>query len=77
MGAENGGHKVQQHPGEPDKSGGGHAQHPKSAAAKINEMMETVVTSQKILANSIAHQTQALKELRSCSQNEFHRDERK
>ena len=49
----------------------------KSAAAKMNAMMEKVVTSQKILANSIANQTQALKELRSCSQNETHREERK
>ena len=49
----------------------------KSAASKINAMMEMVVTSQKILANSIANQTQALKELRSCSQNDTHREERK
>ena len=49
----------------------------KANGGKLNSMLETVVTSQKILANCIANQTQAFKEMRANRDDQHKNEDRK
>ena len=49
----------------------------KANGGKLNSMLETVVTSQKILANCIANQTQAFKEMRASRDDQHKNEDRK